>query len=85
MLRPEKEIKSAAFQDLKLFIDDFEQNKNIYSLEGGYTRKLSAAIVTANLFRRIFKTDNKELSKHYQKLFKQYETEASSISAKIKW
>ncbi len=64
------------------WMDRFIENKDAWSKEGGYTKKLVAAMIAANYLAVL---DNGEYREKYGGLKDQYEQEQKLISEKCRW
>ena len=77
-----KNLKKAATAHTKEYFDKFIDNKDTWSKQGGYEKRLVAATVAA---RYLATQGRPELRKRYSKLADEYTKERSRISQMARW
>jgi hypothetical protein len=75
-------LRAAATTYIAAWMDRFIANKEVYATEGGYTKKLVAAMIAANYLAA---TGNPEYRKKYGGLDDIYKEEQQLISQKSRW
>lgn len=66
------------------FVKDFANNKDAKSKEGGYGKKLEAAIIGSRYLSQVYKT-NSEKKNYYSKLDSDFATERGELAVAYKW
>ena len=79
-------FRKKAIECMENYVADFTKNKNSLSNEGGYAKRLEAAVVAVDYLGRIlYKKSDPELSKKYLSMYVEYWGERSGIGRDYKW
>jgi hypothetical protein len=78
-------INTAAYDVIKVFLDDFTKNMDQSSKKSGYAIKLTAAVRIANILSRRYKKADPKLAELYLQFYNKYKNEPKALSLKSKW
>ena len=79
-----KNLRNSASAGIKEYFERFSKSKDAWSKQGGYEKRLTAAIMAAKYLAQTSRA-NPELSKQYNKLAAEYIKEQPRISKNSRW
>jgi hypothetical protein len=80
-----KHLRNSARAGIKEYFERFAKNKEAWSKQGGYEKKLTSAIMAARYLASKTSRTNPELSKQYNNRAAEYTKERPRISNKSRW
>jgi rhamnogalacturonyl hydrolase YesR len=82
---PDKNLNKLVRADVKQYFEEFTKNKDALSEEGGYEKKMLAAMMACRFLVTQTRSTDPELSKQYASLATKYATEQKQISKGSRW
>jgi hypothetical protein len=78
-------VRKEAIEYIEAFVKDLQENKETYSRQGGYLKRISAGIVALEHLYSLNKRRNPKLAKKYRELSNAFVVERKDMYNKSKW
>ena len=78
-------LRQAANSYIQKYLKDFRDDKETYAEQGGYLKRLSAAIIAIEHIGSQYRKANPALAKEYRRIGEEYIRERTNVYNNSKW